>query len=112
RLFLLEAAFMFLVNDDQAKVAGRSEDGTASTDHHLHLAAANAPPVRSALAFAQMAVQHRDLAATTLEALDRLRRQADFRHQDEGLLALLERFLDGTQVQFRLAAAGHAEQQE
>ena len=74
--------------------------------------AGDAPPVAAALGVAEMAVQHRHLAAAAAEALDGLRRQADLRHQHQRLLALAHHFLDGPQVDLRLAAAGDAVQQE
>ena len=94
------------------ELARRREDGTAGADDDLHLARGDAPPMAAALGVAQMAVQHRHLAAAAAKALDRLRRQADFRHQHQRLLALPHHFLDGAQINLRLAAAGDAVQQE
>ena len=65
-----------------------------------------------------MRVQHRHErlqfagAEPRLEALDGLRRQGNFRHQHDRALALLQRVGDGLQINFRLAGAGDAVQQE
>ena len=40
-----------------------------------------------------------------------MRRQIDFRHQQQRLLACRQGLLDQTQIDFRLAAAGHAKKQ-
>ncbi len=58
RRFLLEAAFVLLVDDDQAQLAGRRENGAAGPDDDLHLAGRDAPPMATALGVAQVAVQH------------------------------------------------------
>ena len=103
---------MFLVDDDEAELAGGSEHGAAGADHDLHLAGRHAPPVAAAFGVAEVAVHHRRFAAATLEAGDGLRRQADLRHQHQRLFALTHHLLDGPQIDFRLAAAGDAVQQE
>ena len=90
----------------------RGEDGAAGADDDLHLPGGDAPPVAAALGVAEMAVQDRDVAAAAAEALDRLRRQADLRHQHQRFLALPDHFLDGPQIDLGLAAAGDAVQQE
>ena len=112
RRFLLEAALVLLVDDDQAESVRWSEDGTAGADDDLHLPRGDAPPVAAALGVAEMTVQHGDIAAAAAEPLHRLRSQADLRHQDQRLLPLLDGLLDGAEVDFRLAAAGDAVQQE
>src|SRR5262245_17670895 len=95
RRILLERRLMLLVDDDQAELPRRGEDGAASADDHLDLPGGNAPPVRAALGVAEVAVQHRHFAKSATEPRDRLRRQADLRNQDQRLLALLDDRLDG-----------------
>ena len=61
-----------------------------------------------------MRVQNRDecleLAGTEarLESFDGLRRERDFRHEDDGALALFERVGKGLQVNFGFAGACHS----
>ena len=112
RRFLFEGAFVFLVDDDEAELARRSEDGAAGADHDLHLAGRDAAPMAAALGVAEVAVQHGGFAAATLEASDGLRRQADFRHQHQRFLALTHHLFDGAEVNLRLAAAGDAVQEK
>src|ERR1043165_3341739 len=59
-----------------------------------------------------MAVQNRDVAATAAERSDRLRRQTDFRHENECYLSLADNFFDGAEIKLRLAAAGDAVQEK
>ena len=66
----------------------------------------------AALGGVQMAVQHRHVPATAAKCLDRLRREADFRHEDERLLALADDLLDRFEVELGLAAAGDAVQEK
>ncbi len=112
RRFLLERALMLLVDDDQAELARGGEDAAAGADDDVDVAGRDAPPMAAALRVAEVAVQHSQLAAAALEALDRLRRQANLRHEDQCLLALLDDLLDRAQVNLRLAAAGDAVQQK
>src|SRR5262249_60017608 len=71
-----------------------------------------APAARTLWALPAVRPDPETLAAAAAETLDRLRRQADLRHQDQRLLALPEHLLDGAQVHLGLAAAGHAVKQE
>src|SRR5262249_14273407 len=59
-----------------------------------------------------MAMEHRDLTAPATKGLDGLRREADFRDQHNRFLTLAHHFLNGSQIDFCLAAAGDAMQQE
>ena len=53
----------------------------------------------------------RALGEARLEALDGLRREADFRDEDERGLVLLQHPGDGLEIDFGLAAAGDAVEQ-
>ena len=114
RFLLLVGVLVFLVHDDQAERLHRREDGRARADDDPRAALANLVPLVVPLAGGQMAVQHRDQrlqrAGTEprLEALDRLRRERDLRHEDDRALALFQRVGDGLQIDLRLAAAGDA----
>src|SRR5208282_1210400 len=96
----------------------RRKDGGTRTDGNAGAALAYLVPFVMALAGGEMAVQHRDQrlqrpgAEPRLEALDRLRREGDFRDEDNRALALLQGMGDGLQIHFRLAAAGDAVEEE
>src|ERR1700686_231643 len=68
-----------------------------------------------ALAFGEMAVQDRDrvlrFGETAFEPLDRLRRERNFRDEHNRAMAARERRVNRLQINFGLAAAGHAVQQ-
>ena len=109
---------VFLVHDDQSQRIDRRENGRARADDDAGAALADFVPFIVPFAGGQMAVQHghqrlqRAGTEAGLEPLDRLRRQRDFRHQHNRALALLQGVGDGLQINFRLAAAGHAVQEE
>ena len=57
-------------------------------------------------------MEERDLLAEARgKAADRLRREGDFRHQDDGVATLLQRLGDGLHVDLGLTAAGDAEEE-
>src|SRR5579884_853265 len=112
RGFLFEGVFMLFIDNDEAEPFGRREDGAASADDDLRLARRYAPPVSAALRVAQMTMKHGHLAAAAAKALDRLRRQADFRHHYQRFLALGNDLFDGAQINLGFAAAGDAVQQK
>ena len=118
RLLLLVGMLVLLVHDDEAERFDGRKDGRAGADGNPRAALANLVPLVVPLAGGQMAVQHRHQglqragAEPRLEALDGLRRERDFRHEDNGALALLQGVGDGLQIDLRLAAAGDAVEQE
>ena len=58
-------------------------------------------------------MQHRDpITQARAEVADELGCERDLRHQDEGAVPAVEDALDELHVNFRLAAAGHAQQQK
>ncbi len=105
---LLERALVLLVQDDQAQVRRWGEDRAAGPDHHRRPARGDPLPVPMPLGVAQMAVQDRHLAETQTKPLDRLRREADLRHQDNRLPPVADHFGDRLNIDLGLAAAGHA----
>ena len=96
--FLFEASFVLLIDHNQPETPGRGENGTAGADYGLDLALGHSPPLNTTFGVAQMTVEHGDGAATSLEALDRLRCQADLRHQNDGFLPLPHHLLNRAQV--------------
>jgi hypothetical protein len=75
--------------------------------------AKGSPPVALARRFGQFAVQRNDAGfrKTRPHPAFQLRRQVDFRHQQQDLAAGRQRPLDQAQINLGLAAAGHAMQQ-
>ncbi len=104
---------MLLVDHDQAEVRHRREDRRARAHHDARLAVADAPPLVVALPGRELAVQHRDRRAEAAPGrAHQHRREADLRHEQDRAAAASERRLDGPEEDLRLAAAGHAAQQE
>ena len=109
---------MFLVHDDQAERVHRREDRRTRADDNTRASLTNLVPFIVAFARGQMAVQHRDErlqrpgTEARLEPLDGLGRQRNFRHEDDGASALLQRAGNRLQINFRLPAARDAVEQE
>ena len=81
---VLVGRLVLLVDDHEAELRERREDGRARADGDPRLAAAQAQPLVVALALAELRVQHRDrVAEARLEARDRLRRERDLGHEHE-----------------------------
>ncbi len=110
---LLVAGVVLLVRHDQAQVREGCEQRRACPDHHADKSIARAPPGIVALALAEAAVHDGYLPwKPRRHPPDRLRRQGDLRHQKERLPPLRQRQFNRPQVDFRLAAARDAVQQE
>lgn len=104
---------MLLVDDDQAEVADRGEDGRAGADADRRLAAAQAPPLVVALAGREGRVEDGEAVAEPgPEAGNGLGSEADLGDEDDRALAPLQGRLDGGQVDLGLARAGDAVQQQ
>ena len=109
---LLVGGLVLLVHHQQAQRAHGREERAARADDDARLAGGDAPPFVVALAVGEMAVQDGDdVAEAPAEALHGLGREGDFRHEGDGPLPRVQRGLDGGEIDFRLAAAGHAVQQ-
>ena len=109
---LLVGGVVLLVDDDQAEVADRGEDGRARADADARLAAAQPPPLVVALAGGEGRVEDREAVAEAgAEAGHRLRGEADLGDEDDRAPAPLQRRLDRRQVDLGLARAGDAVQQ-
>ena len=81
---LLVGGVVLLVDDDQAEVADRGEDGRARADADARLAAAQAPPLVVALAGGEGRVEDGEAVAEPgAEAGHRLRREADLGDEDD-----------------------------
>ncbi len=99
---------MFFVEHDQAKMGRGGEDGAASADDDFDFALGDASPVFVAFDVAQMAVQYGDAIEAGAETTDGLRREADFGHEQDGLPSEADDVFDRLDVNFGLAAAGDA----
>ncbi len=108
---LFVARLVLLIDDEQAGVGHRGEDRAARADHHIRLTGGDLLPIAVPGRLRQAAVQHGHLRETRDEPLDRLRGQRDLRHEHHRLLPPCHRLGDEAQVNLRLAAAGHAQEQ-
>ena len=91
-----------------SQVRRGGEDRAAGADDHRDGPLGDPLPVPVPLGVAQVAVQHGHRAEPLAEPLDRLRREADLRHQHDRLPAEMDHLLDRLDVDLGLAAAGHA----
>ena len=112
-LVLLVSPLVFFVNDNQAQVGHRREQGAARPDHHVVLTISNPPPAVELLGFRQPAVQHRHPAGETgIDTLHRLGSEGYFRHQEDALLPPGHHPPHRPQVHLGLAAARDSVEQE
>ncbi len=111
-VLLLVAAVVFLIDHDQPGLGQRREHRGSGADDHPRLAAPGGGPDAGALGIAQAGMQRMHGHAEPLaEPRQRLRREADLRHQHQRLAAAGEAVGDGVEVHLGLAAAGHAVEQ-
>ena len=115
RFLLLVGVLLLLVDDDDAEFFQRRENAGARADDDAHAPGPDVLPLVMALARGEMTVQHghADLLPDEprAEMLDGLRRERDFRHQDERGFSVSQHPVDGLEVDLGLAAAGDAVQQ-
>ncbi len=103
---------MRLVDDDEAQVFHRGEDGRSGPHHDRCLPRCDPPVLPDALGRRQAAVEHPDARAEPGPyPLDGLRSEGDLGHQQDRPASLVERMPDEPQVYLGLAAAGHPPQQ-
>ena len=104
---------MFLVNDDKAQLRQRREHRQARSQHNARGPRLRGNPVIEPFAFGETAVQadHVRVRETAAHRGLQLRRQRNFRHQQQRLPAGLEHLVHHAQIDFGLAAARHTEQQ-
>jgi hypothetical protein len=115
-LGLLVARLVFLVDDDDAGRRQRGEERGAGADDDGGLAAGDAAPGIVALAVGESGMQNGDLSPapgeTGTKAAHQLRGQGDLGNQHEGCTPPLQGIFNGPQIDFGLAAAGDAVQEE
>ena len=106
---MLVRGVVLLVDDDEAEVGERREDGGARADDDARLAAHDPSPLVPALARTEAAVQHRDAASeAALHAVEELVRERDLGDEEQHRPAARPRLRRRLQVDFRLAASGDA----
>ena len=111
-VLLLVGAFVFLIDDDEPQLLEGQEQRRARARDDLHLAARHAGPDARALARRHARMPFGRAHAEALgEAVEKLARERDFRHQDQRLPAVLDGCRDGLEIDLRLARAGDAFQQ-
>ncbi len=112
-VLLLEAGFVRLVDDDDAEIGVRQEQGRARADDDLRIPARDGVPRAAALGRAQAAVpRHRLAAEARGEARQHRLGQRDLGQQDERLFPGLDRGGDGLHIDFGLARPGDAVEQQ
>ena len=113
-LVLLVRWVVLLVDDDKPELRHWRQYSQPCAEDNSRFAARGSQPPRSTRRGFEPAVQNADggIGKRRAESRFELRGQADFRYQDQRLPSLRERFGDQVQVDFSLAASGHAVQQE
>src|SRR5579872_954289 len=111
-VFLLVGRFVLLIDNDEAEIAERQEQGGAGAGDDANLAAGDRAPQAAAQTRwrARMPFGWPD-AETPGETIEKLRRQGDFRQQDQRLSSRAKRLRQGLEIDLGLAGAGDAFQQ-
>ena len=103
---------MLLVDDDEAEVGERQEQGRARADDDARLAARRRAPDPLALALGQARMPlGRPRAEARREAVEELGGQRDLRQEHQRLAPLPQGFGDRLEIDLGLARAGHAFEQ-
>ncbi len=104
---------VLLVDDDQPDVGERRHDRQPRPDDDVDVARPDPPPLVGPLPFPEPRVDERDPSVEVrAQPVDERQRQRDLGDEDERRAAGLERAGDGLDVDRRLAAAGHAVEQQ
>ena len=107
RLFV--ATIMLFIDHDQPQLRQRRKDRRTSTDHNIDITSCNLPPGIVAFPIRQAGMEHRQTHSMILKpaakASHQLRRQGNFRDQDQRLSACFEDFGYRPQVNLGFAAA-------
>src|SRR5580704_6108874 len=116
RFFLFVAGLLLFVDDDEAEIFERREDGGARADDDASLAVADAPPFAGALDVAERGMKNGDAFEASAEPGAALttypQSESDFGNENDGGFSAREGFLDGAHVNLGLAAAGDAIEEE
>ncbi len=111
-LLLLEAGIVLLVDDDQAEVDQRQEQGGAGADHDVDRSLGDQPPGSPPLRPGQCRVPHRRRRAEPpLEPAQPLRRKRDLGQKHEHAPTCTQGGGHGLEIDLGLAGAGHPVEQ-
>ena len=111
-LLLFIGAVVLLIDDDHAKVFKRGEERGTRADDNRRFTALCFLPCGQAFTVVKARVQHFNGSIKPLAKTgDGLRRQANFRHHHQRLLALFEHIFQHAKIDFRFARSGDARQQ-
>ena len=111
-VFLLVDRVMLLIDDDEAEIGIGQEQRRARAGHDADLAGRHRMPGAGAHARAQLGMPFgRAHAEPRREAIEGLRGERDFRHQDQALAAPRHRLRDRLEIDLGLARAGDAVEQ-
>ena len=112
-VFLLEAAVVLFVDDEQSEVLEGGEEGAAGAYDDPCLSASDAAPLVEALAGCEAGMEDRDGGGERgREGGDELGGEADFGEQDEGCATACEDLAGGPHVDLGFAAAGDAVEED
>jgi len=116
RVFLFVGGFVFFIDDDEAGVFYRGEDGGSGADDDACFAGADAVPFVEAFALGEVGVEDGDLVGEVVEAcfeaLDGLGGEGDFGDEDDDVFSEVEGGLGGLEVDFGFARAGDAVEED
>ena len=105
---LLEGTLVFFIDHDQTELGCGRKNGAPCTDDHRGAATGNPGPLPVPLDVAQVTVQDRDVAEAGSKPRDGLRRERNFRNQDNRLPAESDHFANGLKIDFGFATPGNA----
>src|SRR5215470_12140208 len=115
RFFLLVAAFLLLVDDDQTEIFNWCEDGGTGTDDHASFTVADSPPFTRALDIPKRGMKDGNSFKARAEPGSALTADPEckrnFRNQKDGGFTPRERVLHAAEIDFGFAAAGNAMQE-
>ena len=112
-VFLLEAGLVRLVDDDQAEIGVRQEQGRTRADNHLAVACRQRPPVSLALRLFHPTVPGEGLGTETrIKPVEKRFGQRNFGEQHQHLPVLAQRLGNCFEIDLCLARSGYAVEQK
>jgi len=116
RVLLFIGGFVFLIDDDESGIFDGGEDGRAGPDDDAGFASSDAVPFVEAFALGKVRVEDGGLIDEVVKAgfetLDGLRRESDFGNKDDDVFSEVEGGAGGLKVDFGLAGAGDAVEED
>ena len=100
---------LLLIENQKSQVSDRCKNGRARTDNDASFAVSNPAPLRKALRDAKARMEHGDLLAKMRrEPSEQLRREGNFRHEQNRALPFPQRLINEADIDGGFSAAGHA----